>query len=134
MMRYLSVIIIMTFQFYLHAQKISRLDTVGLFSLSPNVYNSRITGDSLSSGFCIVIKKEVKAHSHLKHSEQIVVLEGEGQMNLGTETFKIAKGDLIFIPKNTVHSVKAIGETPLKVLSFQSPAFDGNDRVWVEGK
>lgn len=133
-MRYLSVLVAMTFHFYLHAQKISRLDTVGLFSLSPNVYNSRISGDRLSSGFCIVIKKEVKAHKHLHHSEQIVVLEGEALMKLGAETFKIVKGDLIFIPKNAVHSVKTIGETPLKVLSFQSPAFDGSDRVWVEVK
>jgi len=50
-------------------------------------------------------------------------------MVLGTDTFKIASGDLIFIPKNTVHAVKSIGASVLKVISIQSPRFDGTDRI-----
>lgn len=113
----------------LRSQKICCLDTIGLHSQSANIYSKQVNGDSLSTAFCIVIKQEVKSHKHLKHSEQVMVLEGEGQMKLGNEEFKISPGELIFIPCNTYHSVKSTGKVPLKVLSIQSPEFDGSDRV-----
>lgn len=90
-----------------------------------------IAGDSLSSSFCILIPNEVKPHKHLHHSEQVYVLQGEGEMKLADKTIKIKKGDLIFIPKNTVHAVKCLGKKKLKVISIQSPNFDGTDRVMV---
>jgi mannose-6-phosphate isomerase-like protein (cupin superfamily) len=61
-----------------------------------------------------------------------VVLEGSGQMTLGTKGFGIKKGDVIFIPKNTVHSVISMGDQPLKVISIQAPKFDGKDRVFID--
>ncbi len=108
---------------------IMNTDTIGINSKTGNVYNKPIFGDSLASSFCIVIKKEVKAHKHLKHSEHVMVLEGEGIMKLGDKIVNIKKGDIVFIPKNTVHSVKTTSKIPLKVISIQTPMFDGTDRV-----
>ena len=69
----------------------------------------------------------------MKHSEHVVVLSGKATMKLGDKTFPIKKGDVVFIPKNTVHSVIATSKNePLKVLSVQAPYFDGADRVFVE--
>jgi mannose-6-phosphate isomerase-like protein (cupin superfamily) len=107
-------------------------DTVGRKTVSDNIYNKPAFNDSLASSFCILIKKEVKLHKHLTHSEHVVVLEGEGKMTLGDKTFYIQKGDLVFIPKNTAHAVKNEGTVPLKVYSIQSPSFDGKDRVMIE--
>lgn len=90
------------------------------------------TDSSVVSSFLIYIKKEVKTHKHLSHSEHVYVLEGSGEMMLGEKTFTITKGDLIFIPKNTFHAVKTISEIPLKVISIQAPFFDGKDRVFPE--
>jgi quercetin dioxygenase-like cupin family protein len=65
------------------------------------------------------------------HSENIYVIEGEGDMTVGDNTFKISPGSYIFVPTNVVHSV-VVDENKgaLKVLSVQSPFFDGNDRVF----
>lgn len=95
-------------------------------------YIAKLFSDSLTSSFCIVIPKEVKAHKHRHHCEQVLVLEGIGSMKLAEKEFIIKKGDLIFIAKNVVHSVKTVGEVPLKVLSIQAPFFDGSDRIFVE--
>ena len=84
------------------------------------------------SSFLILIEKEVKKHKHLSHNEHVYVLEGRGKMFLGDESFSIRKGDLIFIPKNTFHSVKTTSKKPLKVISIQAPFFDGTDRVFAE--
>ena len=53
-------------------------------------------------------------------------------MKLGEKELKIRKGDVVFIPKNTVHSVKSIGKEPLKVISVQAPFFDGKDRIMID--
>jgi mannose-6-phosphate isomerase-like protein (cupin superfamily) len=97
-----------------------------------NIYSEKIAGDSLSTSFLIIIKKEVKLHKHLEHSEHVYVLEGEGDMQLGNEWLKIKSGDLIFIPKNTAHKVVTTSKIPLKVISIQSPQFDGTDRILLE--
>jgi mannose-6-phosphate isomerase-like protein (cupin superfamily) len=114
------------------AQNRLPLDSVGNTTTSDNLYVKRLAGDSLVSSFCILIKKEVKPHKHVYHSEHVLVLDGEGLMTLGDSTFTVRKNDLIFIPKNTVHSAVRRGIRPLKVLSIQAPEFDGRDRVFLD--
>lgn len=116
------------------SQTVINTDSIGSQTISDNIYNKQLFGDSLCTSFCIVIKKEVKAHKHQYHSEHVLVLEGEGLMKLEGKSFPVKKGDLIFIPKNSVHSVKRNSKEPLKVLSIQSPLFNGSDRVFVEEK
>jgi len=132
-MRTLVLIIFLTTTFFGKSQTVST-DTIGNKSATENIYNKVLFGDSLASSFCIVIKKEVKSHKHLNHSEHVIVVEGEAIMHLGDKTFTIKKGDVIFIPKNTIHSVKNTGKQPLKVLSIQAPRFDGTDRIMIEQK
>jgi mannose-6-phosphate isomerase-like protein (cupin superfamily) len=107
-------------------------DSIGAKTVSDNIYNKALFSDSLASSFVIIIKKEVKLHKHLQHSEHVVVLEGKGQMTLGSKSFAIKKGDVVFIPKNTFHGVISMDEQPLKVLGVQSPKFDGKDRIFID--
>lgn len=74
----------------------------------------------------------MRAHKHLNHTEHVFVLEGKALMKIADRTVEIKKGDMIFIPKNTVHSVTTISKEPLKVLSWQAPFFDGKDRYFVD--
>lgn len=94
-----------------------------------NIHVQKIAGDSLVSTFVIFIKENVPLHKHQYHSENVVILEGEGVMTLGSITKEIKAGDIIFIPANTFHEVKVTSEKPLKVISIQAPEFDGTDRV-----
>lgn len=100
-------------------------------SRDKNVEVQALYHDSLQSGFMIWIRHEVKAHRHNAHSEVVVVLEGKAKMNLDGESFRIRKGDIVRIPKGAVHSVQTLSRKPLKVLSVQSPFFDGSDREWI---
>ena len=122
----------MGFALYTKAQNPINSDTIGLKTISDNIYNRPLFTDSLASSFVIVIKKEVKAHKHLNHTEHVVVLAGTGQMKLGDKQFEIKKGDVLLIPKNTVHSVKTTSKDPLKVLSLHAPYFDGKDRIFID--
>jgi quercetin dioxygenase-like cupin family protein len=98
-----------------------------------NIKVEKLAHDSLSTGFMIWVKKNVRAHRHVHHSENIYVIEGEGDMTVGEKTFRITPGSYIFVPTNVVHSV-VVDESKgtMKVLSVQAPFFDGNDRVFVD--
>lgn len=98
-----------------------------------NIHVQKIAEDSLQSSFIIWIKKEVKGHFHQTHTENIVVLEGNGEMIFDDKKIIVQRGDYLNIPKGTKHAVvRVIGDKPLKVLSIQSPKFDGTDRVFIQ--
>ena len=98
-----------------------------------NIHVQKLAHDSLSTGFLVWVKKSVRAHRHEFHSETVYVIEGEGEMVVDKDTFNIKPGSYVFIPTNKVHSV-IVNESKgvMKVLSVQSPFFDGKDRVFVE--
>ena len=98
-----------------------------------NIHVQKLAHDSLSTGFLVWVKKSVRPHRHEFHSETVYVIEGEGEMVVDKDTFDIKAGSYVFIPTNKVHSVM-VDETKgvMKVLSVQSPFFDGKDRVFIE--
>lgn len=112
-----------------HAQTINHLFNYPIPVDTANIVSLPLSSDSLSSSFLIVIKKQVRSHKHAQHTENIYILEGTGTMRLGEKEFDVKPGDHVFVPKNTFHSVRVLGNVPLKVLSSQSPFFDGKDRV-----
>lgn len=97
-----------------------------------NIHVEKISDDSLSSTFLIWVKSIVAPHYHAEHTEQVYVLEGTGIFTMNGSELTIEPGDLITIPKGAVHSVKVTSDTPMKVLSVQSPQFTGDDRIFVE--
>ncbi|MGZ3862644.1 MAG: cupin domain-containing protein [Bacteroidia bacterium] len=114
----------------LRAQDYQSLDTIKAPLNLDNIYNRPLYSDSLTSSFVIFIKKEVKEHKHAAHAEHVVVLEGEAVMKVDGQSFKIKKGSMVFIPKDTWHYVKVTSKIPLKVVSIQAPNFDGKDRIF----
>lgn len=97
-----------------------------------NIHVIPLHSDTNASSYLIFVKKEVKSHKHIFHTEHVQVISGKGIMKLGNEVKIIKEGDLIIIPKNTPHSVIVKGKKPLVVLSVQAPKFNGKDRVFIE--
>lgn len=112
------------------AAQCTSTDTLILRGKTP-IRSLALYSDSACSSFLLEIDRTVKPHLHRNHTEHVVVLSGKGTMKLGDNRLEIKAGDVIFIPKSTVHSVEVVGAIPLKVLSIQAPFFDGQDRVWV---
>jgi quercetin dioxygenase-like cupin family protein len=105
-------------------------DTIKSPSTFDNVYVRKIADDSLQTTFVIWIKRGVTEHYHQAHTENIYVLEGKAEMTIKGDKQIVKKGDYLNIPMGTIHSVnKVLSRKPLKVISIQSPRFDGTDRV-----
>ncbi len=97
-----------------------------------NILVKKVYSDANTSTFVIWIKKNVRLHKHIKHTEQVFVLEGRASVQLNDKEIIVEKGDWVTIPKQTIHAVKVLSKIPLKVISVQTPEFKGEDRVFVE--
>jgi quercetin dioxygenase-like cupin family protein len=75
----------------------------------------------------------IPAHTHAKHEEVVYVVKGSGTMELAGEKKGVREGDIIYIPRKTVHAFTPKGKD-CQVLSIFAPAFDGKDRIFVEGQ
>lgn len=72
---------------------------------------------------------EMPLHLHREHEEVVVVRSGRARARLGEKTIDLGPGDVLLVPRNTVHGARTIGEEPLVGVSVFAPAFDGKDRV-----
>jgi mannose-6-phosphate isomerase-like protein (cupin superfamily) len=92
----------------------------------------KIYSDSSVTAFVLWVRQEVPLHKHEHHTEQVYVLEGTAKMQIGEVWSEITPGTWLVIPENTPHKVTVTSATPLKVLSIQTPEYDGSDRVLLK--
>ncbi len=61
-----------------------------------------------------------------KHSPEqcYIIIQGQGNMNVGEKSSTVEKGDIIYIPSNSVHFIKNQGDTTLVYISASTPAYD----------
>lgn len=71
-------------------------------------------------------------HLHRASEELYSILEGEGTMTLGAETFPVAAGDTVCIPPGTLHRVENTGAGALRILCCCAPAYSHDDTELLE--
>lgn len=74
------------------------------------------------------------AHGKIKTTKSdrvYFVINGEGEFNIDGKIVKVAKTDVIIVPKNTPYNYKATGKV-LKLFLVHSPAFDPKAEVKLE--
>jgi quercetin dioxygenase-like cupin family protein len=81
-------------------------------------------GDFLSANVSILTDTENALHTQPNHDEIVLVLEGEVEFRVGEEVRRVEPGDLIFIPRNTVHGPILGEEKHFSALSVFAPFFD----------
>ena len=64
-------------------------------------------------------KAAYPAHNHCINEEMFLVLEGTGELRVGSERFPVRKGDVVACPPGgpeTAHQLRNTGASPLEVL------------------
>ena len=95
-----------------------------------NISITKLSTNSDATTFAIWIKKKVKIHKHINHTEHVYIKQGKGKFQLADSLYNVKTGDLIIVPKNTWHGVIVESRNPMKVISIQSPEFFGKDRMF----
>ncbi len=57
-------------------------------------------------------------HDHEDHEEVYYIINGTGQIRIGSETAKFRDGDVIYIPEKTMHSITNDGSEMIEFLAF----------------
>jgi len=133
-MKALTTILLLITISYTTAQEVVNEKNIKFIIDSSSLQVIKLNSDSNATSFAILIKDSVKAHYHSKHTESLMVLDGEAEMQMGDKTVNIKKGDFFVIPPKMIHAVRVTSKVPLKVISVQAPEFLGEDRIWVENK
>ena len=89
-------------------------DTYGLFSL---------LNDDWKPGF------NVGTHFHKRHYEIFYLKEGRAEWTVNGETHQMKAGDAVWIPANSRHSARTIGDKPAKFLLYYFPGSYQQHRV-----
>lgn len=63
----------------------------------------------------------VPSHYHKTHSETFFVVAGQVEWTVEGETHVLNAGDALYIPPNTVHSIRVVGDQQMKSLMIYEP-------------
>ena len=81
-------------------------------------------GEFVSANVSILEEPGDALHTQASHDEIVVVLEGDIEFRVGDEKRRVGPGDLIFIPRNTVHGPIIEAGQRFAALSVFAPFFD----------
>lgn len=80
-----------------------------------------------------VVKEEIKPHYHKERDEVYYIIKGKGIMRVNEEKKDVKEGDVILIPKGSVHSLKNVEKEPLILVFASAPPFaPEKDRYFTE--
>ena len=93
-----------------------------------------VTSEESGSSYCAMEllvwpKRGAGLHLHEEADEQFYVIEGNLTYTIAGQTFPVTTGDIIFIPRKTLHSFKN-GTAPARLLATFTPG--GIDRLFIE--
>ncbi|MBI1743159.1 cupin domain-containing protein [Candidatus Acetothermia bacterium] len=78
----------------------------------------------------IQIDEAVAAHKHPKENHFVYVWKGKAQGTIGGKSAEVGPGQLIYIPAGVTHELKKMGDEPLQLVLFSTPAFNPKDIEW----
>ena len=79
-------------------------------------------GETMFAGLnCFEPGQEHAPHTHAGQDKLYVVLEGEGEVRVGSETQQVTVGDAAFAPSGILHSIRNTGSARLVVIAVLAP-------------
>lgn len=92
-----------------------------------DTYTFKASGEETNGGFAfweaeIPLQGGPGLHLHKGEDEAYYVLEGELEVFDGERTITVSAGSFVYIPRETPHGFKNVGESPCKMLILVTPA------------
>jgi mannose-6-phosphate isomerase-like protein (cupin superfamily) len=86
---------------------------------------SPIQAKNFSLGYVTLEPNGGQVPWHRQEQEEVYfVIEGTGEMCLGSERMTMVAGQAVYIPNNIFHQMTNLGDTPLKMIYCYGPAGD----------
>jgi mannose-6-phosphate isomerase-like protein (cupin superfamily) len=86
---------------------------------------SPIQAKNFSLGYVTLEPAGGQVPWHQQDQEEVYfIIEGTGEMCLGTERMTVTSGQAVYIPNKVFHQITNLGNTPLKMIYCYGPAGD----------
>lgn len=84
---------------------------------------SPIQAEHFAMGYVVLDPRGGQVPWHVHEQEEVyVILEGEGEMCVGSERQTICEGEAVYVPPRTYHQLTNTGETPMTMIYCYAPA------------
>lgn len=83
-----------------------------------------IDGEHLTANVGIVRDSGNSLHTQKEHDELLVIIDGDVDFRVGEEIKEVKRGDLVFIPRDTLHGPILEEGQSFAALSIFGPRFD----------
>lgn len=83
-----------------------------------------VDGDHLTANVGIVRDSGNALHTQTDHDELLVIIDGDVNFRVGEEIKEVTRGDLVFIPRDTLHGPILEEGQSFSALSIFAPKFD----------
>ena len=70
----------------------------------------------------------IAPHSHQDVEEVYYILEGAGKISIDNKRRKVKKGDLVYVPPKTIHTILHTGQKPLRLVTISVSIKDKSSR------
>jgi mannose-6-phosphate isomerase-like protein (cupin superfamily) len=80
-----------------------------------------------ASGHAVRLRTAEKPHVHDHHDLVVFVMKGEARLHFADRSVDVKAGDVIEIPRGTLHWAENTGRGPGEAYALYTPAFDGQD-------
>ncbi|MET8438822.1 cupin domain-containing protein [Streptomyces sp900116325] len=102
--------------------------------LAGDTYTIKVTADDTNGvlGFAKAVVPPgggPVAHAHGNEDEAFYVLDGALEFLLGERVFTVSSGDFVFVPRNTRHRFKNVGDKDATFLFMYTPG--GHERFFI---
>ena len=124
-------------EFYLrYGNQLTESDLARVLKENPlrpeeNIKVTTLGQGSTVSHHLVQIRDREVPHVHKNHDLTVVVMRGRGPIVIAQEQRFLGVGDVVFIPRDTVHYFINVSPDPAVALVVFSPPFDGKDTVPV---
>ena len=81
-------------------------------------------GEYVTASVGIIREGGNALHTQPTHDEVVLILEGEADFQVGDKLRRVRRGDIVFIPRNTLHGPILREGAKFSALSVYAPFFD----------
>jgi len=122
--------------FLQYGTELKRIDPAKVAADNPLGPNENIKMTTLGQGpsvshHILQIRDRESPHLHRAHDGTVMMISGHGYLILGDKRIELSAGDIVYVPRGTVHYYVNTGFEPTIAFVVFSPPFDGKDTVPV---
>jgi mannose-6-phosphate isomerase-like protein (cupin superfamily) len=122
--------------FLQYGTELKRIDPAKVAADNPLGPNENIKMTTLGQGpgvshHIVQIRNRESPHFHRAHDGTVMMISGHGYLILGDKRIELSTGDIVYVPRGTVHYYVNTGLEPTIAFVVFSPPFDGKDVVPV---